>query len=181
MYSMRTLLCTSTNVWKVTYICCSEPLTASSDGTNDLRCTQPGSITRCKKHAAHRVHHKLHRHMVFLCAMLLPYICVHKSARRWALCTRTVVFLEIHIDLGHFTNIYRQFPWYPSGRIGRLSRHFLTKIPKIWLFKDSFYPANPQNDQISTIRRKNRGIPQEGDSVWRVRVPAPKVLTGLEV
>ena len=87
---MRTLLCTCTNVWKVTYICCSEPLTASSDGTNDLRCTQRGSITRCKKHATHRVHHKLHRHMVFLCAMLLPYICVHKSARRWALCTRTV-------------------------------------------------------------------------------------------
>ena len=90
MYSMRKLLWTCTNVWKVTYICCSEALTASSDETNDLRCTQPGSITRCKKHATHRLYHKLHRHIVFLCAMLLPYICVHKSARRWALCTRTV-------------------------------------------------------------------------------------------
>ena len=150
MYSMRTLLCTSTNVWKVTYICCSEPLTASSDGTNDLRCTQPGSITRCKKHATHRLHHKLHRHMVFLCAMLLPYICVHKSARRWALCTRTVVFLEIHIDLGYFTDIYpydiescddnwrHSFPSPPQAKLQQ----------KLWSVQ-----TKSSNDETTGVRR----------------------------
>ena len=46
------------------------------------------------------------------------------------------------------------------------------------LFKDSFCRANPQNDQISKIRRKNRGIPQVGDSVWRVIVLSPTLCLG---